>query len=279
MEQYMKTLLEQIRYKKARAAVEEEIRSHIEDQAEAYKADGMEETEAVNAAVKDMGDPVAAGVELDRVHRPHTAWGILFIIGIVSVFSIVVQIAVGMGDENLGSRHIANHIINVATGLLFMLIVYRMDYSFIGKYAKCIAAAFAIFMFVSIFWFGLELNGARRFVHIPGMSRAISLVYFMYLFIPIYAGLLYQYRGSRYSGIIKSILWMLFIPWLCLCMPTTSAAVTMFYMMASLFSFAIWKNWFHVKRVPFLISFLECSAYTSGYMDDVCSTLQMDQQL
>lgn len=255
MEEYITTLLEQIRHKKARAAVEEEIRQHIEDQTAAYEADGMEEAEALHKAVQDMGDPVAAGVELDRVHRPQMAWGMLLLVGIISGLSIIVQIAVGMGDENLGSRHIANHIINVTTGLVLMLAVYRMDYSVIGKYAKYIAAAFAIFMFVSVFWLGLEFNGARRFVQIPGMRRAISLVYVMYLFIPIYAALLYSYRGSRYRGIVKSIFWILFIPWLCMCMPTTSLAVTMFYMMALLFSFAVWKNWFHVKRAPFLLLF------------------------
>lgn len=255
MDEYMTILLEQIRHKKARAAVEGEIRQHIEEQAAAYEAGGMEKDEAMYKAVQDMGDPVTAGVELDRVHRPRMAWGMLLLVGIISALSILIQIVIGMGDKNLGDRHITNHIMNVITGLLLMSIVYRRDYSFIGKYAKYIAAVFAIFLFVSIFWLGLEFNGARRFVRIPGMPRAISLVYVMYLFMPIYAALLYSYRGSRYGGIMKSLLWMLFIPWLCMCMPVTSLAVTMFYMMALLFSFAVWKNWFYVKRLPFLISF------------------------
>ena len=43
MEEYLKTLLEQIRCKKACPMIEEEIRSHIEEQVRANMAEGMNE--------------------------------------------------------------------------------------------------------------------------------------------------------------------------------------------------------------------------------------------
>ena len=57
MEEYLKTLLEQIRCKKARNVVEEEIRGHLEEQIEEYQMAGMDPKEAEKAAVLDMGDP------------------------------------------------------------------------------------------------------------------------------------------------------------------------------------------------------------------------------
>ena len=70
LHEYLDTLSEQIRCKKARPMVVEEIENHINDQAEAYIKNGMEKDEAVNRAVLEMGDPVETGVALDRVHRP-----------------------------------------------------------------------------------------------------------------------------------------------------------------------------------------------------------------
>ena len=73
--------------------VEEELREHIRDQAEAYEAEGMFEEEALEKAVRDMGDPVETGVALDRIHRPHMSWGTLALAGALGIFGVVLQAA------------------------------------------------------------------------------------------------------------------------------------------------------------------------------------------
>ncbi len=57
MEEYIRKLLEQVRFQKAHKAIQEEIVSHIEDQieAEANIADGMDPATAEQKAVEDMG--------------------------------------------------------------------------------------------------------------------------------------------------------------------------------------------------------------------------------
>ena len=76
-DEYINTLTEQIRCKKARHAVAEEIRAHIEDQKQEYLCEGADEAEAEEMAVKEMGDPIEAGVALDTIHRPKMAWGMI----------------------------------------------------------------------------------------------------------------------------------------------------------------------------------------------------------
>ena len=61
MEEYLETLLEQIRCKKAHDLVRREIEGHMEEQISENMAEGMTRKEAVEAAVKVMGDPVATG--------------------------------------------------------------------------------------------------------------------------------------------------------------------------------------------------------------------------
>lgn len=55
-EEYLKKLTDQIRCAKARAAIAEEMRGHIDEQKHAYMSVGMEAEEAEEAAVKEMGD-------------------------------------------------------------------------------------------------------------------------------------------------------------------------------------------------------------------------------
>lgn len=74
-EEYLHTLTEQIRCKMARGTIEQEINDHIEDQKEEFLSEGMSQTEAEEAAVREMGDPVEVGLEMDRIHRPTMAWG------------------------------------------------------------------------------------------------------------------------------------------------------------------------------------------------------------
>ena len=76
-EKYMETLLAQIREKRARESIRREVEGHISDQKAAYLAQGMSGDQAEKQAILDMGDPVETGAELDQLHRPKPAWGML----------------------------------------------------------------------------------------------------------------------------------------------------------------------------------------------------------
>ena len=57
MEEYLSKVTEQIRCQKARELVIDELKDHIMEQAEAYEAEGMPQSEALEQAVRQMGDP------------------------------------------------------------------------------------------------------------------------------------------------------------------------------------------------------------------------------
>lgn len=85
---YMELLLEQIRNKRAKELVAHEITSHIEDQEEAYRAQGLTAYDAERRAVLDMGDPVETGVSLDAVHKPKMSWSMVILTAIISVLGV-----------------------------------------------------------------------------------------------------------------------------------------------------------------------------------------------
>lgn len=253
MERYMKILLEQIRCQKAHPLVEQEIRGHIEEQIEENLSFGMSADAAEAMAVRDMGDPVETGVSLDRIHRPQIAWNMVIPMAAISVISLLVQFLLLKKEPGFSYDYFSGHILHTVFGFFMMLAVYRIDYSILGKYGKWIGLGLIGLLFFLSYVFGGSVNGASRFLYIGNQSMTLNS--WTYFFLPLYAAILYQYRGSNFHGLIKSILWMLPVIIFTLSLPGSSLSFTMLIMMSLLLSIAVCKDWFDVNKVCFLSAF------------------------
>ena len=124
MEEYLNKVTEQMRCKKARASVAGELENHILDQMEAYKQEGLEEEEALDKAIIQMGDPVEVGVSFDRIHRPQISWSMLILVGVISIFSIILQVILRSGMTEYVGHMAERQILFILVGYLLMLLVY-----------------------------------------------------------------------------------------------------------------------------------------------------------
>lgn len=131
-ERYIETLVSQIRYKKAREAVAEELGNHIEEAAKSYEDFGLTKEAAYEKAIKQMGDPVEIGVEMDRIHRPRIEWRMLGLIFLLSILGLLVQYRLG---TETGAGIFGRQCVYTVLGIGVMLAVYLLDYSILGKYA------------------------------------------------------------------------------------------------------------------------------------------------
>ena len=77
IKEYAVLVSQQIRWKKARNRVLEEITDHIVDGRDYYIAQGIDEQLATDKAIVDTGDYMIIGSELNRVHRPKPQWVIV----------------------------------------------------------------------------------------------------------------------------------------------------------------------------------------------------------
>ena len=73
--EYLKSVCAEVRWRQAHDAVREELAAHIEDQTEAYMRSGMEREKAERKAVESMGSPAETGLRLDASYRPKPQWG------------------------------------------------------------------------------------------------------------------------------------------------------------------------------------------------------------
>ncbi|SCY35848.1 permease prefix domain 1-containing protein [Butyrivibrio sp. INlla14] len=247
MEEYIKKLLEQVRFKKAHKGIEDEIRAHIEDQISDNMAAGMDRESAEKAAVADMGDPVEVGISMDRVHKPHLAWSMVIAALVVGILGSIIHIlitkdAVASGKEIFvnGSD---NYILYTIFGIIAMILFYLIDYTNIAKYSKFIVAALLV-------QFMLVINDTLIVIGHEGIF-ASSL---MLLMVPAYAGIIYKYRGDGFGALIKSLLWIIIPCGIVFIKFQKMPAVVMIISMLVQLTIAIVKGWIKVPKIPAIVS-------------------------
>lgn len=258
LEEYMGALKGQIRDKSARILVSDEISAHIEEQADSYLKAGMDREEALSKAVEDMGDPVSVGADLDRIHRPHMEWRYLIFIMFISVLSIVIQylIAINMDSRSITGNAFLDisrrHIIGIIAGIIAMFLVYRIDYTVLLGRSRLIGGIFMAIVTLAGIAFGIRINGSSGLIRIGFAS--FSLRALMMLYIPIFAGILYELRGKGKWVMARIVFWMI--------LPVISPFFTgdlsipsaLFILLEEtvLIFIAVHKNWYDIdKRIVY----------------------------
>lgn len=193
--EYVDTLGEQIRNARARRMVLQEIQGHIEEQCSAYEAQGMDPKEAMAESIRQMGDPVQTGAELDRIHRPRMPWGLIGLavgltaVGIVMQCLIFYEIADPPSWTNVWLCYGRNTVIFNLIGLAVMLGIMYLDYSFIGRHAYLL--------------YGLYVGGmvCVTVCRLPYYQYQSVWYYMISLYPVLLAGLIYRNRECGLKGL------------------------------------------------------------------------------
>lgn len=205
--EYMETLKEQIQNKRARSLVAEEIRGHIEEQAKEYQAEGMSKEDAEREAVRQMGDPVETGCALNRIHRPAFPWKLfvlaVFLTGASMLISLTIDAKInedGVQAAQVGSLFMVN-----AVSFAMIFVIMYFDYTWLFLHIRAVYALYMICL--CLVWSGGLLGNYQT---------ALLASYSVQVLLPvIFAGIIYQYRGQGFRGILKSAGWII-IPFMVL---------------------------------------------------------------
>ena len=210
-EEYMVSLTEQIHDKRAKQLVAQEIKNHIEEQAEMYEVDGMEHAKALQEAVRQMGNPVETGAALNQIHKPKMPWVMLGIVTILMLSGILMQAVVfaagadsewNVNWETLLPQTIVHNVI----GFGIIMFLLRIDYNFIAKSAYKLYAGYMI---------GLLLYALAAGIRGMMFGQNMTMYYgVQMLFSIVFAGIIYCNRNRGWRGIaiclvlgIAEVLW------------------------------------------------------------------------
>lgn len=244
--EYLTILTEQIRCKKARGSVQAEMQNHIDDQKDFFVQQDIDPSEAEVLAVKEMGDPVAVGIDLDLIHRPRMAWGMIGLIVVLSLVGFAVQYLLQMNfsESTFFPEHDRYYFIYMLVGLLVMTGVCYLDYSWIGHWAREITVILLVIFYIWIIFLFPSVSRLWVWIRIGGIYLDIRML--LFLFVPLYGGILYRYRGEGYQALAKSILWMIPALYLALLCSSMSTMIMLGLAFIITLSVAVWKNWFQV---------------------------------
>ena len=239
--EYLEIVAEQIRCKRAVPYLKEELEDHIQDQKDAYIADGMNPFEAEMVAVREMGDPVETGVQLDMVHRPKMEWKLIIGVCLMSIIGIWIQLLITTGcrpDNGFFWYAVVldRQLIGVVFGILIMVAAYYLDYSILIKWSlPCWVVLQAAIVYLC--FRGVTING-----------RCYQAMHLAYFGIPFLAGIVYRFREQRLKGLLKSLACVGISVFTILMIPDMASAIATLFCGLMIITIAVYKKWYQVNR-------------------------------
>ena len=229
--------MDQVRWKKARPGLAAEIRTHLLDQRDACLAQGMDEGAAQGEAVRQMGDPVALGTDLDRVHRPRPQWGLLVFALALAMLGTLLRMRLSTNLKFISNDDLMLDLAGGVLGAVCLAAGYLLDVSALGRRAGWVCMGFlAIVVFLLLSW---DLR-------VQGVSWQVE--FFLYLFPLTLALLLWRLRGRGWPGVLGGLVWTGLAVFQCIILFNGSALfyVTISALVLGLF-FAC-QDWFGIGK-------------------------------
>ena len=194
MREYLDTVREQIRWKRARPVVVRELEQHLTDQRDAFLEEGNTPEEAERLAVEEMGDPVSVGTELDRVHRPKPQWGLLATTLALALLGGVLRVwLTASGADTYEAISPFRTAAALALGTACLLGAYFLDYTWLTRHAVGVYIG-ALILGVLSLWLSPNINCASYY------TRYVVLCY-----PTVYAVWLYHCHGKGWKGVFLAI--------------------------------------------------------------------------
>ncbi len=128
IDRYLESVGEQIRWKRARKPLLDELETHIDDRRAELIRCGSRPEAAAEQAVKEMGDPVDVGLSLDRIHRPSPNWAIIGCAAALLACGMILMWVLGDRQTYFGRMSLY-----AALGMAALVGGYFLDYTLLAR--------------------------------------------------------------------------------------------------------------------------------------------------
>ena len=191
-EAYLQQVGGQIRWKRAVPVLTRELKTHLLEQYDDCTAGGMNEDKAEAETLRQMGDALEIGRELDAVHRPKPQWGLLALVAVLALAGGVLRAVTGWYVPSRVCLFLCVGFVSLAAG-------YFLDYSYFGRHAGAFCLALLL---VSIAAMEVLPHLFNRFFGYYFFRNGVNYyAYYLTLLFPLaYALGVYVLRGRRWGG-------------------------------------------------------------------------------
>lgn len=254
--QFAHTAAEQLRWKKARPLVGDELLTHLCDQRDALMAGGMDEAAATAESLRLTGDPYEIGTELDRVHRPKTPAALFVLAAAIALSGLAFTVLLSFADDTF-APFITRQCVALLLGTAAMLAAYFLDFTLLGHFALPLALVFH----TALILFSLLPIGGFWFFRYSYVSTSLLLRCLTLLLPLMFAVLLYALRGRRGLGIFAAFVCLMMQCVFCLRIPSLLDLGFLFLCDGALLIFCARNSWFGLgKKSETLLTALPLAA-------------------
>ena len=178
---FLNTVCQEIKYKPVRDGIAEELKAHIQDIKEDYIDKGIDEQQAEENAVLQMGSAEEIGKRLNKIHRPKLDWKLLILLVILIGFGILVAV---LKQPIMNDYYIGKTLLYIIIGIAIGIGIYFFDYKKIKKYSNVIYIFATIIMILPLLFRGI-INGVAylKILNIAIYTPTITLPLYLISFI------------------------------------------------------------------------------------------------
>ena len=251
---FLDEVTDQIAWKPLHPSIRQELEEHIEDLADELKNEGIESEDAFRQAVRQMGDPIIIGTELNAVHQIRRT-------PVLTSLSLLLLLAGFLlaGFMNWSTEQNSGGYLYYLPGAVLLCLTVWKGYPFFIRHWKSLSFGIGI-----LYLFFLVLNCLSRFGH---FFWAWKISYLAGSFFPVlFSFLFYRFRKSRKNTILTGLLlaasWgifsIFFLPgyrWSAAAIALFSLVFTIgFIIRKNLFSEKNWKLWSFAAVIAVLLA-------------------------
>lgn len=167
IKEFLNCVCEQIKYKPICHQISEEMENHLKESKERFMAQGLNEREAEEQAILQMGNAEEIGKNLNQIHRPKLDWKLLMITAVLLFFGALVSFTRSQVLDLGGS--IERYGFGLLMGSALAVGIYFIDYQKILKKPEILYGA-SILLMILVRIFGTSVNGAKTYFLIFGIN-------------------------------------------------------------------------------------------------------------
>lgn len=171
---FLNKVCEEIKYKSVREEISEELEQHINDLKEEYIINGIQEKEAEEKAVLQMGDAKQIGNKLNKIHKPRLDWKLTILIVLLTCLGLIISI-IKRNSINSAPLSIGNVLVYILLGTILSVGIYLFDYRKIKNYPMHLYIIATVLMILPLTKLGVKINGVDH-IRIFGITFTPSTV-------------------------------------------------------------------------------------------------------
>lgn len=202
--QFLDEVTDQISYEPLRPSIRQELKDHMNDRMEDYKVNGLSHSDAEEQALRDMGDAVTIGTELNEAHKIQKAPQLTLISALLLLTGFIFT-----SFMSWRPLYMASSCLYYIAGVTLLVFTVLKGYPLLIRYRKKIALLTGFLYTIQILLFIMMLVMGRRY-GIPSTAYFATI-----LFVPVITVLLYCSRHNKKKfltiAVICTAVWMLFM--------------------------------------------------------------------